>query len=138
MAIIPTSPDLNKSEEVADFLLFMLREDRIPLPRLSVPQILLTKARPGLSAEILASAIISRFPEIGIPNGPLVNGSPNVMEILIKIVSEEIVDTLQNDMRIDTVVDTGITVQTQGANSGGPVLSIGASIVPHTGIGVAR
>ena len=41
MAIVPINNDLNKSEEVADFLLFMLNEDRAVLPKLSISQILI-------------------------------------------------------------------------------------------------
>jgi hypothetical protein len=137
-AIIPISSDANKSEEVADFMLFMLKEDRLEVPKLGLPQILAAKVRPGLSAELLASSITSRFDEIGIPSGPLEDGSPNVMEAFVKVVAEAIVDAIQNDMRVDVAVDTGVTIQANGANSGGPVVSVGSSIAPHTGTGVAR
>ena len=137
-AIIPISSDANKSEEVADFMLFMLKEDRLKVPKIGIPQIIAAKIRPGLSAEILTSSITSRFEEIGIPTGPLEGGSPNVMEAFVKIMSEAIVDAIQNDMRVDIAVDTGITVQASGANAGGPLIALGASVAPHTGTGVAR
>ena len=137
-AIIPISQDANKSEEVADFLLFMLKEDRVKVPKLSIFQLLAAKARPGLSAELLASAVTTRFDEIGIPTGPLEGGAPNVMEAFVKVFAEAIVDAIQNDMRVDVAVDTGVTVQATGANAGGPVVAIGSSIAPHTGTGVAR
>ena len=137
-ALIGIDGDANKSEEVADLMLFMLKEDRLGVPRMSIFEILGSKIRPGLSADILAASITSRFGEIGIPTGPLEGGSPNVMEAFVKVLSESIVDALQNDMRIDVAVDTGITVQANGANAGGPVVAFGASISPHTGSGVAR
>ena len=93
---------------------------------------------PHKSAELLSTAITSRFEEAGIPTGPLEGGEPNVMENFVKVFCEELVDTLQNDMRIDVAVDKGITLQASGANAGGPVLAVGTSIAPHTGIGVAR
>lgn len=130
--------DLNVSEEVANFLLFLLNEDRVQLPKLSIPQIMLAKGRPGLSAEILASSIISRFPEAGIPTGPLVGGATNVMESFVKIISEEFVDAIQNDLRVDVVTDAGATVSASGGNAGGPVVCVGATVAPHTGIGIAR
>ncbi len=136
--MITVDPNLQKSEEIADFLLFMINEDRIPMPKLSLRQILMAKIRPGMSAEILTAAIVSRFSEAGIPSGPLVGGAPNVMEQFVKIFSEEVIDMLQNDMRIDLAVDPGISVTTLGANSGGPVTSLGASTSPHTGVGIAR
>lgn len=138
MAIVPIDENLNVSEEISDFFLFLLNEDRVSMPKLSIPQILLAKSRPGLSSEILSSSIISRFPEIGIPTGPLVGGTTNVMENFVKIMCEEIVDAIQNDLRVDVVTDAGATVSASGGNAGGPVVCVGATVTPHTGIGVAR
>jgi hypothetical protein len=138
MSAIPINPELQISEEVADFMLFLLNENRVALPKLSIKKILLVKARPGLSAEILAASITSRFPEAKIPNGPLGGGTPNSMEILIKIISEEIVEAIQSDMRVDVVTDPGATVTASGGNAGGPVVCVGATVAPHTGIGIAR
>ena len=138
MAAVAIDENLNVSEEIADFLLFLLNEDRVQVPKLSLKQILLAKGRPGLSSEILSSSIISRFPEAGIPTGPLVGGATNVMENLIKVICEEVVDAIQSDMRIDVVTDAGATVSVSGGNSGGPVICVGATVAPHTGIGVAR
>lgn len=138
MAAVGISPELNISEEVSEFLLFMLNEDRIRVPKLSLKQILLAKARPGLSAEILSAAIISKFDEAGIPTGPLAGGATNVMENFVKILSESIVDAIQSDMRIDVVTDSGALVTASGANGGGPLTAVGSTTAPHTGIGVAR
>lgn len=138
MALIKINEDLQKSEEVADFMLFMINEDRELLPKLSLQQILMAKLRPGLNAEILTSSIVSRFPEAGIPTGPLEGGAPNVMEAFVKVVIEEIVTAIQEDMRIDLAVDAGINSVVFGTNYGGPVTSAGASTAPHTGVGVAR
>ena len=138
MAAVPVDESLNISEEIADFLLFLLNEDRVQLPKLSIPQMLLAKGRPGLSSEILSSSIISRFPEAGIPTGPLVGGATNVMENFVKIMCEEIVDAIQSDMRLDVVTHAGATATASGGNSGGPVVCVGATVAPHTGIGVAR
>lgn len=138
MGAVAVDEELNVSEEIADFLLFLLKEDRIQLPKLSIPQILLAKGRPGLSSEILSSSVISRFPEAGIPTGPLVGGATNVMENYTKVLLEEIVDAIQNDLRVDVVTDAGATVSASGGNAGGPVVCVGATVAPHTGIGVAR
>ena len=137
-ALFSIDDDNNKSEEVADFMLFLLNEDRIPVPRLSLPQLLLAKTRPGLSAEQVASRIISRFPEAGLPNGPLSDGFPNSMEQFVKLICEEWVDALQNDMRVDIAVDPGIIGQGVGANAGGPIVTTNTTLKPHTGVGVAR
>jgi hypothetical protein len=137
-AQIPIDASLNLSEETADFLLFLLKEDRVFVPKLSIPQVLLAKQRAGLSPDILAASIISRFKEIGIPTGPLAGGATNVMENFVRVISEELVDAIQNDMRIDVVTDAGQTINGNGANAGGPIVVVGSTVVPHTGIGVAR
>jgi len=137
MAIIPIDEDLQMSEEIADFLLFLLKEDRIPVPRPTIPQILLAKTRPGLNAQILTSSITARFKEAGIPTGPLVGGTPNVMENFVKIMMEEIVSAIQTDMRVDIATDAGAVVNAAGANAGGPVAVVGTTISPHSATGIA-
>lgn len=138
MPLFQQDPNLNKSEEIATVFLFMLEEDRVPVPKLSLPQILFAKSRAGMSSELLASSITSRFEEAGIPRGTLEEGTPNVMENLVKIMCEEIIDHFQSQARVDVAVDTGAKLQASGANAAGPVASIGATIAPHTGIGVLR
>jgi len=137
MAEIGIDPSLQISEEIADFLLFLLKEDRIPVPKPGLQQIILAKTRPGLNAEILTASITSRFEEAGIPTGPLVGGTPNVMENFVKIMMEEVVTAIQTDMRVDIASDAGATVTAAGANGGGPVSTVGATTVPHTGVGIA-
>jgi hypothetical protein len=137
MAVIGIDPSLQISEEIAEFLLFLLKEDRVPIPTPSLPEILLAKTRPGLNAEILTSSITSRFEEAGIPTGPLLGGTPNVMENFVKIMMEELVTAIQTDMRVDIAADAGATVQASGGNAGGPVVAVGSTIVPHTGVGIA-
>lgn len=137
MAVIPIDEDLQKSEEIADFLLFTLKEDREPAPKPSIPQILLAKTRPGLNPQILSSSIISRFEEAGIPTGPLLDGETNVMENFVKVFCEELVTAIQTDMRIDIATDPGAVVTASGANAGGPVAVVGATTAPHSATGIA-
>jgi hypothetical protein len=137
-ALFSISQDNSKSEEIADFLLFLMNEDRITVPKLTLPQILMSKSRQGLSAENIASRIISRFPEAGLPQGPLKDGTANSLEQFVKLICEEVVDAIQNDMRVDIAVDSGIIGQGSGANAGGPITTINTTIKPHTGVGVAR
>jgi hypothetical protein len=132
------SEDLNKAEEISTFMLFALEEDIIPIPKLSLTQLLMAKGRSGLNPEHIAARIISRFPEIGIPSGPLNNGYPNVMEYFVKVITEEFIDAIQSDMRIDVAVDAGIYGTGQGVSAGGPVTTLNTSLKPHTGVGVAR
>ena len=137
MACIKIDKKLQKSQALADFFEFLLLENRIKIPKLSLPKILLAKARPGLDSEVTASAMISRFPEIGIPSGPLKNGHPNVMEAYTRALIEEIFDSIQGEMRVDAAVDSGMIVTSAGGNAGGPVASTGSNPAPHTATGVA-
>lgn len=138
MPCIEIDEKLNKSEEIADFFLFLLEEDRASLPRLSLFQILLGKFRPGLNSDIISSTIISRFEEIGIPSGPLEGGQPNVMESYTKVMTDEIIEAIQSDMRVDVAVDPGMVVNSAGANAGGPVVTTGANSAPHSATGIPR
>ena len=137
MAVIAMDESLNISEEISDFLLFLLNGNRTKMRKLSIPEILLAKARPGLSPEVISSSVISRFPEAGIPTGPLVGGATNVMENLMKVLCEELVSAIQSDMRVDIAIDAGATVTASGGNAGGPVVCVGATVAPHSGVGVA-
>lgn len=138
METIPVDSNLNVSEEIASFFLFLLNEDREISPRLPLKEIATAKARPGLSPDLLASTIISRFPEIGIPTGPLVGGATNVMENFVRVLCEEIIDAVQNDMRVDIAVDPGATLSAAGGNAGGPVTVVGSTVSLHSGVGIAR
>lgn len=138
MACVKIDKKLNKSEEMANFFLFLLNENRIKLPKLSIFQILMGKLRPGMDSDIIASSVISRFDEIGIPSGPLEGGNTNVMENYTRVITEEIVDSIQNDMRVDIAVDQGMIVTAAGGNAGGPVVTTGANPAPHTATGLAQ
>lgn len=138
MACIKIDKKLQKSQVLADFFDFLLMENRLRIPRLSLPKLLLAKARPGLDSEITTTAVISRFSEIGIPSGPLENGKPNVMEAFTRVLIEEVYDSIQTEMRVDVAVDSGMVVTTAGGNAGGPVLSTGSNPAPHTATGIGQ
>ncbi len=138
MALYNIDPSLNKSEEVADLLNFLITDDRPQIPRLNISEIIFAKKRLGLDPDIISSAIISRFPEIGIPNGVLQDGTPNVMEKLVSTICEELVDAIQNQMRVDIAVDPGMQVLSTGTSPSGAVVANGQNLQPHTAIGVAR
>jgi len=136
MACIKIDDKLQKSQQLADFFSFLLIENRIKIPRLGLVKILLAKARPGLDSEVTSNAIISRFSEIGIPTVPLENGKPNVMEAYTRAIVEEIYDSMHNEMRVDTAVESGMIVTSAGGNAGGPVASTGSNPAPHTATGI--
>lgn len=138
MGFLKIDENLQKSDAVAEFFSGLIMDERNTVPKLSISNILGGKIRPGLDSSAIAASVISRFKEAGIPTGPLSEGVPNAMEELVRILLEEIVDAIQNEMRVDVAVDIGMQVLSQGANAGGPIVTTGSNPTPHTAIGVAR
>lgn len=138
MGFIEIDPKLQQSESIADFFSSLIQNERSVLPKLNLFKILAGRIRPGLDADAISTSIISRFKEAGIPTGPLGEGTPNAMEELVKIIMEELVDAIQNEMRIDVAVDQGMQVISQGASAAGPVASQGQNPLPHSAIGIPR
>lgn len=137
MGCIKVDDKLQKSEELSNFILFLFKENRIKIPQFSLFQILLSKFRPGLDSDSISSEVIAKFDKIGIPSGPLENGTPNVMEEYTRVMMDEVVDAIQTDMRVDVAIDAGMTVLGTGANAGGPVVTTGSNPAPHSGNGLA-
>ena len=137
MGCIKIDNELQKSEELSNLLLFLFEENRVKLPKLGIFQILLGKFRPGLDSDFIAAGVISRFPKIGIPSGALEGGQSNVMEEYTKVMTDEIVNAIQTDMRVDVAVDAGMISIGAGGNAGGPVTTTGSNPAPHTGTGLA-
>lgn len=124
---------------IFDVISSVLDASRTPPPE--IPSILLlagAKLRPGLSPILIASKIISRQAEAGAPVGVLPSGGRNISEAMEVIRVEEIIDALQSDARIDIAINPGIPLTAQGANAGGPVLSIGQTIGIGSGNGIIR
>jgi len=138
MGFIPIDEKLQKSDAIADFFSALIQDERNVLPKLNIPDILLAKLRPGLDANATHSVVVSRFKEAGIPTGPLAEGVPNSLEELTRIIIEEIFDSIQNEMRVDAAVDAGMQVVSAGANAGGPIITNGSNLQPHTSTGIAR
>lgn len=91
--------------------------------------------KPGLSPEKIASRIIRRKSEAGLPVGPLVGGRLAPDEIMEKIRIEEIVRALTTEAKIDTCSRAGTQLQATGANYGGPIQVIGTTINTACGYG---
>ncbi len=130
MGLIPTDEKFNKAAELADVIdaLFESQGIRIPIPNPFT--ILASKIRPGMNAIATAASIKSRFKEVGIPEGVLDGGTPNVMENYTDVITEELVSMMQDDARIDVAISPG-AIQTQGVNQGGPLQGINSSPVAN-------
>ena len=89
------------------------------------PVILSTEARPGLSPILIASRIIKRQSEAGLPVGPLPSGKVSPGEIMERIRVEEIIKALTSEAIIDVATIPGTLVQASGGNAGGPIQVFG-------------
>lgn len=92
--------------------------------------------RQGLSAQQIASRIISRQQEAGAPVGALPDGSDNVAEKMEKIRMEEIINAILTEVRVDVVIPPGIPITAVGGNAGGPIIVQGATTNFASGKGV--
>lgn len=136
MGIIPIDEKLQISDEVSELILGLISNSRVSMPKLNIATLFMAKVRPGMDPTVVASTITSRFPEANIPSGPLPGGTPNSLEILVNILCEEMVGAIQDDMRVDILVDPGQQVTSFGSNGGGPIVTQGSNTSPWLGTGV--
>ena len=106
-------------------LLNLFKIPMIATQSMPVPLILATKAKPGMSPTQIASRIITRQSEAGLPVGPLPSGITSPGEIMERIRMEEIVKALTSEARIDVAIQPGTALQASGGNAGGPIQVVG-------------
>jgi hypothetical protein len=95
--------------------------------------------RPGLSAMMIASNVIRRQSEFGAPTGTLPDGTPNKMNALIYVMTDEIVKEIQKNCVVESVIPAGSMVITgMGANAGGPVAVTCTNTMPVKATGIPR
>ena len=87
----------------------------------------------GLSPTKIASRIISRKNEAGLPIGPLPSGNTSPDEIMWRIAVEEIIKAIQEDAVITVSIPPGLTLTASGISPAGPVTVFGATITFGTG-----
>jgi len=108
-------------------------------PSVPTPLILVgVPTRSGLSPTKIASNIISRKSEAGLPVGVLPSGDVNPDEIMERIRVEEIIKAIQQDMIISVAVPPGITLTAAGVSAAGPVSVFGSTIKLVKAYGIAQ
>ena len=128
-------------ESICDKLNSLISTVRKPLT--AIPAALLVCGavnRPGLSPMLLASNIIKRYADAGIPStSTLPDGRPSIARMMERIRAEEFIKAIKTDMKIEVGIPIGsIQIQATGANAGGPVEVLGFNVNPVHGDGVAR
>lgn len=96
------------------------------------------QTRPGLSATKIASTIIQRKSEAGLPIGALPSGGVSPDEIMERIRIEEIIKAIQEDAKLTIAIPPGTTLTAAGASPSGPVTVFGSTITITTGYGVIQ
>lgn len=94
--------------------------------------------RPGLSATKIASEIIARKSEAGLPIGALPSGGVSPDEIMERIRAEVYVKAIQEDAKLTIAIPPGTTLSAAGASPSGPVTVFGSTITLTTGYGVIQ
>ena len=107
-------------------VLFALKA--IPTPPIPTPLILAAANRPGLSPILIANRIIARKKEAGLPIGNIETGESASDEIMIRIIVEEIINSLQTEAKIQTAIRQGTLITGAGGNAGGPIVIQGSTI----------
>lgn len=95
-------------------------------------------ARSGLSSIKVASRIIARKPEAGLPVGALPSGDVSPDELMERIRIEEIFKSLQEDAIISVGIPPGITLTAAGISPTGPVSVYGSTITFSKGYGIIQ
>jgi hypothetical protein len=108
-------------------------------PPIPTPLILIgVPKRSGLSSIKIASRIIARKSEAGLPVGVLPSGAVSPDEIMERIRAEEYIKALQQDAIISVAIPPGTTLTAAGISPTGPVSVFGSTITLSKGYGVIQ
>ena len=125
--------DFTKYQSILSGLISLFKIPQVSSQSMPAPVVLASELRPGLSPSLIASRIIERQSEAGIPVGALPSGKPSPDEIMEKIRIEEIIQALTSEAKIDVAIRPGTTLQATGGNAGGPIQVFGTTLGIATG-----
>jgi len=94
--------------------------------------------RSGLSPSKIASKIIARKAEAGIPVGVLPSGGVSPDEIMERIRIEEIIKAFHEDGIITVGIPPGTPISASGISPAGPVSVIGSTVSITKGYGLIQ
>lgn len=94
--------------------------------------------RSGLSAIKIASNIIARKNEAGLPVGALPSGEISPDELMERIRVEEIIKAIQQDSIIRVAIPAGTPIKAEGVSPAGPVSVFGSTIAFTSGYAVVQ
>ena len=95
--------------------------------------------RPGLSCALSSSNVIQNMAKHGMPTGPLPDGSPNLMNMMVTDIICETFRAIKEDANIQIALPPGaLDIQVAGGNGGGPVECVGTNVKPGSGVGLMQ
>jgi hypothetical protein len=132
--------NLSSISGVLNVILSAFKTPNPPVEPLPPPLIMVgAKMRPGVSAKEIASRIISRQSEAGLPVGNLFSDGENTTEAMLLIQIEEIVNSILTESVVNVSIPPGVPVLTIGTgNLGFPVVSQGITTAFAVGDGIIR
>ncbi len=127
-------------EQICKTILKYFENVRTPFPQLS--RILLVCSmirRPGLSTIQSVANITKDLNRLGIPTGPMPDGSANLTVAFAFANTKEIYRGIKKDMSIQVGIQPGSAmIFGTGANAGGPVTIQGTVVTPGMAYGAAN
>lgn len=125
---------------VLNMILSAFKLPETPVEPLPPPLIMIgANLRPGVSSKQIASRIISRQSEAGLPVGDVFADGPNNAEAMLAIQCEEIINALLTESVVNVVIPPGVGVTGVGiGNLGAPVLIQGVTTTMAIGNGIIR
>lgn len=132
--------DVSTMMGVLNLILAAFKLPQTPAEPLPPPLIMVgAPLRPGVSSKEIASRIISRQSECGLPVGDVFADGPNTSEAMLAIQCDEIINSLLNESVVNVVIPPGVGVLGVGVgNLGAPVIVQGVTTTMGVGNGIIR
>jgi hypothetical protein len=132
--------DLSTIQGVLNMILSAFKLPEPPIEPLPPPLIMVgAPLRPGVSSQEIASRIITRQSEAGLPVGDVFADGPNSTETMMVIQCEEIINTLLNESVVNVVIPPGVGIVGVGVgNLGAPIIVQGFTTTMGVGNGILR
>jgi len=122
-------PNFKNPNSILNSILCLFKiPTKIGIGSMPKPIILASKSRcagGGLNSSKIASKIIQRQSEAGIPVGPLPSGEISPDEIMERIRVEEIISAITTEMVLDVAIQPGSNVNSTVASPVGPLPATG-------------
>ncbi len=131
--------DFSNISGIVNIILSLFKTPDTPVEPLPPPLIMVgATLRPGMSSKAVASRIIARQSEAGLPVGNVFADGDNTSEAMLAIQVDEVINTLLNESVVNVVIPPGVSVTAVGANLGGPIVVQGITTNMGIGNGIIR